>query len=150
MRSNDRTKHLMYKMLQSFEAILTFRSHQHVLDQQLIEHTARYGLSVTILPKVEFPQGQVFHHNKAQMQSYVDGTLQPYVFHMCWTANEEKKLEYLKNMGLWFLQPKCSEEAFREDARAAAGNHLTLDECCAATPAWTANTDYVPAIDLKS
>ena len=150
LRANDRTQHLMYRMLQSFDAILTFRSHQHVLDQQLIEHTARFGLSVAVLPKDAFPQGQVFHHNKAQMQQYVDGELKPYVFHMCWTANEENKLKYLKNLGLWFLKPTCSEDAFREEARAAEGNHLTLDECCAATPAWAPNPDYVSAIDLTS
>ena len=52
---------------------------QHVLDQHLIEHTARFGLSVGVLPKAEFPQGQVFHHNKPQMQSYVDGRSHPCV-----------------------------------------------------------------------
>ena len=111
---------------------------------------ARHGLTVGVLDPLLFPQGQIFHRKKAIMQSFVDGTERPYVFHMCWTANEENKLKYLKNLGLWFLKPTCSEDAFREEARAAEGNHLTLDECCAATPAWAPNPDYVSAIDLTS
>ena len=159
LRANDRTKNLMYRMLQSFDSIITFRSHQHVLDQHLIEHSSRFGLSVVTLDKQQFPQGQVFHRSKSTMQAFVDGRLRPYVFHMCWTANEKDKLKYLQNLGLWFLRPNCSEADFRgmfkldasgEPVGDALRRRLTCDACCAPTRPWTPNHDYVTKIDLRS
>ena len=82
LRANDRTQHLMYRMLQSFDAILTFRSHQHVLDQQLIEHTARFGLSVAVLPKDRSRRARSSTTTRRRCRQYVDGRLRPYVFHM--------------------------------------------------------------------
>ena len=67
----------------------------------LLEHMARHGLTVGVLDPLLFPQGQIFHRKKAIMQSFVDGTERPYVFHMCWTAGRTDKLRYLKNMALW-------------------------------------------------
>ena len=159
LRANDRTKNLMYRMLQSFDSIITFRSHQHVLDQHLIEHSSRFGLSVVTLDKQQFPQGQVFHRSKSTMQAFVDGRLRPYVFHMCWTANEKDKLKYLQNLGLWFLRPNCSEADFRgmfkldksgEPVGDGLRRRLTCDACCAPTRPWVPNPDYVTRIDLRS
>ena len=45
-------------------------------------------MHVMVLDKEHFPQGQVFHHNKPVMKEFVEGTKQPYVFHMCWTASK--------------------------------------------------------------
>ena len=70
------------------------RSHQHILDRLLGQHAALYALKVMILDKEEFPQGQVFHHNKALMKQFVDKSKVPYVFHMCWTASKVNKLKY--------------------------------------------------------
>ena len=34
------------------------------------------------------------------------------VFHVCWTAGRTDKLRYLKNMALWFLEPKCDQDSW--------------------------------------
>ena len=100
-----------------------------------------------------------FSTSKSTMQQFVDGKLKPYVFHMCWTANEKDKLKYLQHLGLWFLRPNCSEADFRsmfaldangEPVGDAPKRRLTCDACCAPTRPWVPNPDYVTRIDLRS
>ena len=41
------------------------------------------------------------------MKDIVDGIRVPYIFHMCWTANRDEKLKYLKGMNYWYLKEGC-------------------------------------------
>eukprot|EP00618_Florenciella_parvula_P004531 CAMPEP_0119526638 /NCGR_PEP_ID=MMETSP1344-20130328/41209_1 /TAXON_ID=236787 /ORGANISM="Florenciella parvula, Strain CCMP2471" /LENGTH=100 /DNA_ID=CAMNT_0007565671 /DNA_START=1 /DNA_END=303 /DNA_ORIENTATION=+ len=86
-------------------------------------------MHVMVLDKEHFPQGQVFHHNKPVMMEFVEGTKQPYVFHMCWTASKVDKLKYMKQVGMWFLTDTCDEGALRSQSYDTGG-------CC--------RTDMVP------
>ena len=85
------------------------------------------------------------------MQEFVDGSRDPFVFHMCWTAGRTDKLKYMKNVALWFLAPKCHEGSWR----AAKGPNGTfahdLSTCCLAdAKAWKVPTPYTDAIVLAS
>merc|ERR1712091_134260 len=85
-----------------------------------------------------FPQGQIFHRKKAIMQSFVDGTERPYVFHMCWTAGRTDKLRYLKNMALWFLEPKCDQDSWKghRDHGNSTFDHNQANCCLAGAKPW--------------
>ena len=118
----------------------------------LLEHMARHGLTVGVLDPLLFPQGQIFHRKKAIMQSFVDGTERPYVFHMCWTAGRTDKLRYLKNMALWFLEPKCDQDSWKghRDHGNSTFDHNQANCCLAGATPWTVPTPYTQVIDLKS
>ena len=114
----------------------------------LLEHMARHGLTVGVLDPLLFPQGQIFHRKKAIMQSFVDGTERPYVFHMCWTASRVDKLRYLKNIALWFLDPSCPEDSWANASR--LDGHHDRSCCLAGAKAWTVPTPYASEIKLAS
>lgn len=135
LRSNGKTKNFMHRLLVSFDYIMQTRSHQHILDRFLAEHSAMFGMRTKVLRKDVFPQGQVFHHNKALMEEFVQNKKKPSVFHMCWTANKKDKLKYMKQTGIWFLTDTCDEGWLRGTGqRAGAGG---LRACCdAGAVAW--------------
>uniref|UniRef100_A0A7S2MNR5 Nucleotide-diphospho-sugar transferase domain-containing protein n=1 Tax=Octactis speculum TaxID=3111310 RepID=A0A7S2MNR5_9STRA len=128
VRNTEPAKHFVYSLLISFHEIMAVRSHQHVLDKLLLTHKAHYGMGVKVLDKEEFPQGQVFHHNKALMQRFANLEVTPYVFHMCWTANKKDKLKYMKQVGLWYLKSECDID-FLSNADGAE----SVKSCCDAT-----------------
>lgn len=127
LRANHKTRHFMHSLLLSFDEIMAVRSHQHVLDRLLGQHAAAHALRVQVLAKEAFPQGQVFHHNKALMKSIVDFTTRPFVFHMCWTANKKDKLKYMQQTGIWFLANTCTEETIRAEGQPDA---KSFARCC--------------------
>ena len=151
LRNNDRVLFFVHRLLMSYETILAVRSHQHALIMLLMDVMAKHGLTTQLLAPADFPQGQVFHHKKALMQEFVDGGLQPWVFHMCWTASRTDKLRYFKNLALWFLDTKCHEDSWRADR---AGNvthvHDAATCCLAGAEAWRAPTPYAAEIVLAS
>ena len=127
LRANAKTRNFMHALLLSFDQIMTVRSHQHVLDRLLGQHAANFGMRAQVLSKEYFPQGQVFHHNKALMKEFADFKKHPHVFHMCWTASKVNKLKYMKQVGHWYLRDTCNEESLR------ASDALTADalrDCC--------------------
>ena len=152
IRNNMRTQFFMHRMLMAYDTVLAVRSHQHALIMLLLEHMARHGLTVGVLDPLLFPQGQIFHRKKAIMQSFVDGTERPYVFHMCWTAGRTDKLRYLKNMALWFLEPKCDQDSWKghRDHGNSTFDHNQANCCLAGAKPWTVPTPYTHVIDLKS
>ena len=148
LRNNDRVSFFLHRLLLAYDVILTVRSHQHALIMLLVDHVAKFGLTVNILDKDLFPQGQIFHHKKRTMQLIIDGTIPAFVFHMCWTAGRKDKLTYLKNMGLWFLEPSCTIDHWytaRPDPSA-----LTSSACCNGLKPFQAPTPYVQKITLSS
>lgn len=152
IRNNMRTQFFMHRMLLAYDTVLAVRSHQHALIMLLLDHMAKHGLTVGVLDPLLFPQGQVFHRKKAIMQSFVDGSAKPFVFHMCWTAGRTDKLRYLKNMALWFLEPKCDADSWKShrDLGNSSFNHDQANCCLAGSKAWTVPTPYTQVIDLKS
>mmetsp|Transcript_7062 Transcript_7062/g.22936 ORF Transcript_7062/g.22936 Transcript_7062/m.22936 type:complete len:533 (-) Transcript_7062:26-1624(-) len=152
IRSNDRTRLFMYRMLMSYDDVLAQRSHQSALITLLLEHVARYGLTANVLDASEFPQGAVFHHDKDTIQDFVDGRKEPWLFHMCWTASRTDKLRFFKNLGLWFLQPTCDLARWQgyKPQSAEDGNKLDASKCCLGNVPWSVPTPYTDVIITSS
>ena len=45
----------------------------------------------------------MFHHDKTYIKNMMAGVINPYVFHMCWTASRDEKVKYLKEMAMWYI-----------------------------------------------
>ena len=96
LRSNLRTRYFMNVVLHSFDLMLEWRSHQHVVDMLLIEMVSRMGLHVEILPQRLFAIGQAYHHDPAFMEGMRNETHLPYVFHWSWTSGKDEKLKFAR------------------------------------------------------
>ncbi len=96
-------------MLYAGDVIFAARSHQQVLTQLLAENNSLTGLTVKVLSRdnSEFPSGFHYHMRKDVMKQMVRGDISPYVFHMCWTLNKDEKVQYMKQMGMWYIHDKC-------------------------------------------
>ena len=103
-KNTPKVKYLMERMLKSGPGeISVSHSHQSVLIRYLTETHDLYGMDVNVLSSTSFPSGAMYHQNKsfiARIKKYQEA---PFVFHMCWTANREDKVKYLKDLGMWYL-----------------------------------------------
>jgi hypothetical protein len=111
VRSNERSKMLFRRMMYAGEIVLSSRSHQEILIQQLADLNELIGLKIKVLNRkdYDFPGGWHFNHvlDDSFMRSFVAGKSDPYIFHMSWTANKNDKLKYLKQMGMWYVEDDC-------------------------------------------
>jgi len=62
-----------------------------------------FGLQILILDDNLFPSGQMYHHQPNFVTMVKNYEKKPYVWHMCWTATREQKVEHFKDLGLWYL-----------------------------------------------
>ena len=62
-----------------------------------------FGLQILILDDNLFPSGQMYHHQPNFVSMVKNYEKKPYVWHMCWTATREQKVEHFKDLGLWYL-----------------------------------------------
>ena len=136
IRNNQRTKLLFRSMMYSGDLIFACRSHQQVLISLLAETNSYAGLNVNILSRDEddFPGGYHYHMRKDYMRQFINGKKDPYIFHMCWTLNKVNKLEYMRQMGMWYLNDECIDvDASNIPTGADASNDL-IGACCSAEP----------------
>lgn len=110
-------------------------SHQATFIRHLTETYYLFGVQVIILDDREFPSGQMYHHQKAYVDQVKHHYVTPYVWHMCWTDNRQQKITYLKDLGMWYLQPTSHENGMCEIASEMlswiqATGRSVLDECC--------------------
>lgn len=134
IRHNDRTVHFFNSLLLSGDVILSTHSHQIALVGLLSEHASYYGLKVKVISREadEFPGGFNFHSRHKYMRKFLEGTKQPYIFHMSWTENKKNKRKFLEQLGGWYLQDTCIDRS----AADIVGNQEVLsgsliDPCCA-------------------
>ncbi|KAH8065457.1 nucleotide-diphospho-sugar transferase [Aureococcus anophagefferens] len=116
VRATDRTAKFLGEVLMLYEFVLLRSSQQVVVTEVLAEHHARFGLTFKQLPWWNFPSGKHFHHNKAFFSTVLDGSYEPYCFHMCWTSGKVDKLKFLKQAKLWLLEPACDLKALADAA----------------------------------
>lgn len=104
VKNNKRTKYFQEKMMKSGASeIGRTHSHQSVLIKHLSEAYHLIGLKVILLDKDLFPSGEAYHERKRYLQTIIDRTFTPFVFHMCWTSSRDEKVTYFQQTGLWFL-----------------------------------------------
>jgi hypothetical protein len=128
-------------MMYAGEIILSNRSHQEILTQQLADLNELIGLKVKVISRKDyaFPGGYHFNHVKDDtfMRSFVAGKSDPYIFHMCWTLNKDDKLKYLQQMGMWYVRDNC--------AGGGTGQN-TLGGCCSLDPIFSCHYRDKPSI----
>lgn len=129
VRATDRTAKFLGEVLMLYEFVLLRSSQQVVVTEVLAEHHARYGLTFKQLPWWNFPSGKHFHHNKAFFSTVLDGSYEPYCFHMCWTSGKVDKLKFLKQAKLWLLEPACDLKALADAAPEVRRRCAYGDEC---------------------
>jgi hypothetical protein len=130
---------LFRRMMYAGEIVLSGRSHQEVLIQQLADLNMLVGLKVKVLNKddYEFPGGYHYNHiyDDDFMRRFIAGKAYPYMFHMSWTLNKDDKLKYLKQMGMWFVNDGC------------VGNDADiLGGCCSSDPIFSCHYSDKPSI----
>ncbi|GMH55623.1 hypothetical protein TrRE_jg1620, partial [Triparma retinervis] len=143
LKNNDRTMYLITSLLYSSDQIAMHHSHQQALSHILNDHSTYYGLSLKVLSKELFPGGKSYHHDKPYMLKWMNGALEeePYMFHMCWTHNKDDKLNYLQQMGQWFLSDECGNGEV-----VGRGENGKLLDCCSAEPVVTCHFKDKPSI----
>jgi hypothetical protein len=106
VRNNPVTTFLFETFLKMGDMIQVAKSHQHVMNDLLIEFSSTKGLKVKVLRKGDdnvFPGGVEFHNKAKFMKEMIQGTRKPYVFHMSWTNNKENKQKFFEQLGEWYV-----------------------------------------------
>lgn len=137
IRANEMTAHFLYKVMLSFDLVVHWRSHQHVVNAVLQEHFSSLNLGVRVLPREEFQIGAIFHRNKTYADELARGIARPSVFHWAWTAGRKDKLRFARETNTWHLREECGADFVADAADPAA----LLDECCA-RPAFSPLRDF--------
>ena len=53
---------------------------------------------------------------------------------MCWTLNKDDKLNFMKQMGMWYVNAKCPGKAANEILSGSSAKNGLIHECCSAEP----------------
>lgn len=105
IKYGPKTLFLQERLIRSAGEIDYTCSHQATFIRHLAETHYLFALKILILDDHEFPSGQMYHHQKEYVEQVKKHEVVPYVWHMCWTDNREQKISYLKDIGMWYLQP---------------------------------------------
>jgi hypothetical protein len=129
LKFNSRTRYLMHRMMLSVFEISYTHSHQGTLTKYMMESHGLAKLEISALSQIDFPSGKMFHHNKSYMKLLHTGHVDPYVFHMCWTANSQDKIKNFLSINKWYVgdEPRCAQPG----STAAVPKDL-LSSCCVA------------------
>jgi hypothetical protein len=107
--STPKNIYFSYSIVIAFDSLQATGSHQNVFTSRLMEtmdlseqHSHQLFLNLE-----DFPSGVKFHHDKAFMAKVTSKRHVPYIFHMCWTANKQQKLENFRLSKMWYLKDKC-------------------------------------------
>jgi hypothetical protein len=103
VRATEQSQYVFLRIAMSISQIATSHSHQSVLTRAVHEAIDLFGLRFAVLDLTLFPSGFHYHHEKKYMASVRNFDTRPNVFHMCWTESRKQKVEYLTELGMWFL-----------------------------------------------
>ena len=107
VRNTQTTAFLFETSVRMGDMIQVSKSHQHVLNDLLVDFTSTKGLRVKVIAKGDknvFPGGVEFHNKKKFMKEVIQGTRKPYIFHMSWTRNKENKRKFFEQLGEWYAK----------------------------------------------
>ena len=140
-------EYFSWSIMTAFDAVQVTGSHQNVFTLRLIESFGLGPQNAQILALEDFPNGILYHHDRAYMKRLRDKKVHPYHFHMAWTQGKPDKLKYLRKALMWYLKEECSPlenvipgGKIFQDAAARAGLGVserwdTLSaQCCTSMP----------------
>ncbi len=139
IRYNARTAYFLSNLIRQGDFILK-KNEQIVMNVLLNEHASLTGLRVKTMNRehADFIGGWQYHHRPELMKEVMQGNVTPYVFHMSWTGDKKEKLQYLQQMGFWFVSEQCvqesssSERLWNQSHQQDRQNHTLA--CCIAEP----------------
>jgi hypothetical protein len=140
-RNNEVTRSFFHDFVMSGAKILQSSNEQMLFNQILNEYSSFYGLRIWTFPDHgEFPSGFVFHRRKEYMKALLAGAMKPYIFHMSWTANKDTKMQFLQQMGDWFVRDVCIQKPLAVNetnlnaSRAEKSYKAIIQTCCLRDP----------------
>ncbi|OEU06100.1 hypothetical protein FRACYDRAFT_202684 [Fragilariopsis cylindrus CCMP1102] len=107
VRNTPLTMYFFGSLLRMGDLISATKSHQAALSALLAEFAGWKGLRVKVWHKggdTLFPGGFEYHQSKDYMRKMIADEIQPYIFHMSWTANKDNKKLFFEQMGYWYTQ----------------------------------------------
>ena len=105
---------------------MKWTSDQGVFNALLPEYVSLLGMSVKTLHDLDFPGGFHYHRSKDFIKNIVEGKVEPVTFHMHWTKTALDKINFMKQMGMWYIENKCMGNTKSID--------LTISSCCSIKP----------------
>ncbi len=94
VRHNARTLYLLERLILSAGELDYTASHQATLIRHLTETQASFGLQIFVLDDRMFPSGRMYHEQQAYVENVKNHVVTPFVWHMCWTANRNQKVNH--------------------------------------------------------
>lgn len=162
VRNNNRTRSALKDAILKTDQLETSRSQQQTLLEILSEHISYHGLRVKVFDGRDtayFPTGGHFHLLKGFMKSFLAGELTDvFMFHMNWTKNKREKLDFMKQMGLWFVQKTCDMGTFMNKTLSAPNmspqnastngleNSAIVNACCSREPVFSCHFRDKPSM----
>ncbi len=138
--------------------LFSSHSHQQTLLEVLSEHVSLFGLRIKTFDAddtVFFPDGAHFHTKKVFMKDFIKGKFDKdlYIFHMNWNKNKKEKIDYMRQMGQWFVKETCADQSLNEtlaalsNLKSSLGGNATIGHtCCSLEPIFSCHWSDKPSI----
>ncbi len=110
--SNEKTIQVAWSIMMAFDVMQSGGSHQNVFTQRILEGYDMFSFFTQSLSQREFTNGAMYHHQPTFIKKIQSRQVVPYMFHMCWTANKQQKLDYFHTAHMWYLQPELTYKDF--------------------------------------
>ena len=113
VRNNALTRHFVSAVFFSGQMIAASRSHQQAVAAVLSEHVSLYGLKGKVISRDtwELPTGWHFQRPsnwKNFKEVLISGNnSRAVLFHMSWTNHKKEKIEYIQQLGQWYVNQTC-------------------------------------------
>ena len=163
VKNNPRTQYFLNHFLVSGDLITATTTHQAPFLSLLCEHASLHGLKVKILPADDYPGGFHFQDQPEFMKQFLqwketqqanlkengqanpasDTDMDPKIFHMSWTDNKNSKVQFLQQLGEWYVKNNTSCTASASDVTVVGasprivgeGGHTSVvSQCCSSRP----------------
>jgi hypothetical protein len=138
VKNNPRTVFFFNTFVRMGDLIIQTRSHQEVMTAIMSEQASWKGLRVKVFGRdtkegMLFPGGFHFHRNSEFMKRMIEGSEDPYIFHMSWTLSKDDKVLFFQQLGEWYVKPECEGKKVDEFK---PGNKATdvAAMCCSSEP----------------
>jgi hypothetical protein len=115
--SNPKTIHVSWLIMLTFDVIQSGGSHQNVFTQRLLETFDQFGLVTQSLSQKDFTNGATYHHTPSFITRMQQRKVIPFMFHMCWTANKQQKLEFFNASHMWYLREGLGYQDFKGEGK---------------------------------
>jgi len=119
-------------IFKNVETLAITRSHQIVVNQELVEASSKMGVNVEITPLHLFPSGQQYSRNTTFMKAIRDRKADPFVFHMNWTKNSTDKVKHFRELNHWYMNDDVLDFYANDIVDGLEAGRITWQDACVA------------------